>query len=139
VNHPTLGLRLMKTEEDITQANLKIAWRSDCIRLSWDAVLPLSSDVHCICTAHQFEDNYFTEMCSGSEAGSCLRRIDFIYHATLDLRVPENSLAVSLREVQLECRPVAVERCATQSDLTQCIYQLVLESQLSRKIDNSTF
>ena len=25
----------------------------------------------------QFENNYFTEMCSGSEAGSCLRLIDF--------------------------------------------------------------
>jgi len=24
-----------------------------------------------------FENNYFTEMCSGSEAGSYLRRIDF--------------------------------------------------------------
>ena len=26
-------------------------------------------------------------MCSGSEAGSCLRLIDFVYHSTLDLRV----------------------------------------------------
>ena len=26
-------------------------------------------------------------MCSGSEAGSCLRRIDFVYYATLGLRV----------------------------------------------------
>jgi len=30
------------------------------------------------------ENNYFTEMCSGSEAGSCLRQI---YHSTLGLRV----------------------------------------------------
>ena len=29
---------------------------------------------------------YFTEMCSGSEAGSYLRRIDFMYHPTLGLR-----------------------------------------------------
>ena len=29
---------------------------------------------------------YFTEMCSGSEAGSCLRLIDFVYHSTLGLR-----------------------------------------------------
>ena len=35
----------------------------------------------------QFENNYFTEMCSGSKAGSYLRRIDFIYHSTLGLRV----------------------------------------------------
>ena len=33
------------------------------------------------------ENNYFTEMCSGSEAGSFLRRIDFVYHTTLGLRV----------------------------------------------------
>jgi len=32
-------------------------------------------------------DNYFTEMCSGSEAGSYLRLIDFVYHPTLGLRV----------------------------------------------------
>ena len=31
--------------------------------------------------------SYFTEMCSGSEAGSYLRLIDFVYHSTLGLRV----------------------------------------------------
>jgi len=35
----------------------------------------------------QFENNYFTEICSGSEAGSYLRLIDFEYHSTLGLRV----------------------------------------------------
>jgi len=34
-----------------------------------------------------FENNYFTEMCSGSEAGSYLRLKDFVYHSTLGLRV----------------------------------------------------
>ena len=29
----------------------------------------------------------FTEMFSGSEAGSCFRLIDFVYHSTLGLRV----------------------------------------------------
>jgi len=33
----------------------------------------------------EFENNYFTEMC-GSEAGSNLRLIDFVYHSTLGLR-----------------------------------------------------
>ena len=33
------------------------------------------------------ENNYFTEMCSGSEAGSSLRLIDFVYQSTLGLRV----------------------------------------------------
>jgi len=32
-------------------------------------------------------NNYFTEMCSGSEAGAYLRRIDFVHHSTLGLRV----------------------------------------------------
>jgi len=31
--------------------------------------------------------NYFTEMCSGSEAGSYLRPINFVYRSTLGLRV----------------------------------------------------
>jgi len=35
----------------------------------------------------QFENNYFTEMCSGSEAGSYLRLIDFVSHSTLGLKV----------------------------------------------------
>jgi len=35
----------------------------------------------------QFENNYFTEMCSGSEAGSYVRLADFLYHSTLGLRV----------------------------------------------------
>ena len=35
----------------------------------------------------QFKNNYFTEMCSGSETGSYLRLIDFVYHSTLGLRV----------------------------------------------------
>jgi len=34
----------------------------------------------------RFENNYFTEMCSGSEAGSYLRLIGFVYHSTLGLR-----------------------------------------------------
>ena len=33
------------------------------------------------------ENNCFTEMCSGSEAGSYLRPMDFVYHSTLGLRV----------------------------------------------------
>ena len=35
----------------------------------------------------RFDINYFTKMCSGSEAGSYLRLIDFVYHSTLGLRV----------------------------------------------------
>ena len=35
----------------------------------------------------QESNNYFTEMCSGSEAGSYLRRIVFVSHSTLGSRV----------------------------------------------------
>ena len=35
----------------------------------------------------RFENNYFTEMSSSSNAGSYLRLIDFAYHSTLGLRV----------------------------------------------------
>ena len=35
----------------------------------------------------KLENNYFTEMCSGSEAGSYLRFIVFVYYSTLGLRV----------------------------------------------------
>ena len=35
----------------------------------------------------QFENNYFTEMCSGSKAGSYLRLIEFVYDSNLGFRV----------------------------------------------------
>ena len=35
----------------------------------------------------QFENDYFTEICSVSEAGSYLRLVDFVWHSTLGLRV----------------------------------------------------
>ena len=39
-------------------------------------------------TVHaEFENNYFTETCSGSEAGSYVTRMDFVYHSTLGSRV----------------------------------------------------
>ena len=39
------------------------------------------------CNSGKCAGNYFTEMCSGSEAGSYLRLIDFVYHSTLGLSV----------------------------------------------------
>ena len=38
-------------------------------------------------TPEYFEYMHASEMCSGSEAGSYLRLIDFVYHSTLGLRV----------------------------------------------------
>ena len=34
----------------------------------------------------------FTEMCSGSGAGSYVRLIDFVYHSTLGLRVTKKKV-----------------------------------------------
>jgi len=47
----------------------------ECVSLLVDG--PVSS---------QFENNYLAEMCSGSETGSYLRLIDFVYRTTLGLR-----------------------------------------------------
>ena len=47
--------------------------------------------------------NYFTEMCSGSEAGSHLRLIDFVYHSTLGWRVIRKK-KLGDRPPGLECR-----------------------------------
>ena len=47
----------------------------------------------------QLVNNHFTEICSGSEAGSYLRRMDFVYHSTLGLRV------IKKREVEPQPLP----------------------------------
>jgi len=39
--------------------------------------------------ASEVQIHYCTQMCSGSEAGSYLRLIDFVYQSTLGLRVIE--------------------------------------------------
>jgi len=36
---------------------------------------------------YPFENYFFAEMCSGSEAGSYLRLIDSVHHSTLGVRV----------------------------------------------------
>ena len=48
----------------------------------------------------QFENNYFPEMCSGSEAGSYLRLIDFVYHSTY-LEREDRGDGVAQRECEL--------------------------------------
>ena len=42
-----------------------------------------ADDCHTWCSVQSLA----SEMCSGSEAGSCLRLIDLVYHSTLGLRV----------------------------------------------------
>ena len=47
------------------------------------AIMPPPADRY----SSQFESSYFTEMCSGSEAGSYFRLIDFVHQSTLGVRV----------------------------------------------------
>ena len=54
------------------------------------------SPVAAKCWSSQFENNYFTEMCSGSEAGSYLRLIDSVYHSTIGSRVIKKKKKVGL-------------------------------------------
>ena len=40
-----------------------------------------------VCIVALVRSDYSTEMCSGSEAGVYFRRIDFVFHSTLGLRI----------------------------------------------------
>ena len=64
-----------------------------------------------------FKNNYFTEMYSGSEAGSYLRLVDFVYHSTLGLRVRKKeekvdgfAIVLATSESILLLRPTGVPR-----------------------------
>ena len=46
----------------------------------------------------EFENSHFTEMCSGSQAGSYLRLIDFVYHSTVGLRVIKKKRSTSQQQ-----------------------------------------
>jgi len=54
------------------------------------------------------ENKYFTEMCSGSESGSYLRLIDFVYHSTLRLRVIKKKKRTN--SPRTRCLPAERER-----------------------------
>ena len=49
------------------------------------------------------ENNYFTETCSDSEAGSYSRPIDFAYHSTLGLTVIKKKQKGSGSRISSEC------------------------------------
>jgi len=61
-----------------------LGWQANVLKTFYD--VPSSLGRGPPRTDRQFENNNFTEMCSGSEAGSSLRLIDFVYHPTLGLR-----------------------------------------------------
>jgi len=62
---------------------------SDGTRQAFEAAEMMFFGIMTDITSHKtvHHTNYLTEMCSGSEAGSYLRRIDFVYDSTLGLRV----------------------------------------------------
>ena len=49
------------------------------------------------CSRVELQNEYFTEMCSGSEAGSHLRLIDCVYHSTLGWTVMNKKKKVEVR------------------------------------------
>jgi len=68
------------------------------------------------------ENNDFTEMCSGSEAGSYSRSIDFVYHSTLGLRVIKKKKRCACRgrggrETSLPTREAQTVRPASEEVL----------------------
>ena len=81
--------------------------------------------------APTFENNYFAEMCSGSEAGSYLRLIDFVYHSTLGLRVMKKR-----REGSTESgffTPVAIcpkSRILENRPLPGCVHPTILSAKV---------
>ena len=64
-----------------------VSYERDTPGLGGAAVTPREAGQEGDRYSSQFENNCFTEMCSGCEAGSYLRLIDFVYHLTLGLRV----------------------------------------------------
>ena len=60
----------------------------------------------------QLENNYFTEMCSGSGAGSYLRLIDVVYHSTLGLIVIKKKRR---RHLGAEANELAAEGASSSS------------------------
>ena len=78
VYHSTLGLRAKKKKKERypSEARPSTSQRLEGLQ---NAESPLRETGR--------GSNYFIEKCSGSEAGTYLRLIDFVYHSTLGLRV----------------------------------------------------
>ena len=66
-------------------------WRPSVISHTPSSVIPIQKvdqgTVNKRQQREKFENNCFTEMCNGFEAGSYLRLTDFAYHSSLGMRV----------------------------------------------------
>jgi len=80
--HSTLGLRVIKKKTRRIWHYFDPEWGTT---LQWDDHSENSETESCTDRySSQFENNYFTEMCSGSDQGSYLRLTDFcITHSSL--------------------------------------------------------
>ena len=104
LHHSTLGLRIIKKKffegpvaaelmggtfwkKDISLLGVEIAASARLVSSVFFFSLEASAFRFSSSACTRCSVNYFTEMCSGSEAGSYLRLIDFVYHSTLGLRV----------------------------------------------------
>jgi len=60
----------------------------------------------------------FSEMCSGSEAGSYLRLIDFVYHSTLHLRVIKQRRCPFRPDIRAKSRleSIAMDKICTRTE-----------------------
>ena len=73
----------------------------------------------------QFQNNYFTEICSGSGAGSYLRLIDFEYHSTLGLRVIQKKMKDHTHPDQS-----SLHHPHGRHYLTQSVFKVVLQKSI---------
>ena len=89
VYHSTLGLGVIKKRISTSFPESRMV--TSLLPIS----IPSGRDPSC----RQTSINYFTELCSGSEAGSYLRLIDFVDHSTLGLRVIKKKKRSTLSKV----------------------------------------
>ena len=88
-------------------------------KAGWRGVNRLSPTGDCTCS--QFKNNYFTEICSGSEEGSYSRLIDFVYHSTLGLGVIKKDINKGVVGEGRDGPDVARERASVCVRERECV------------------
>ena len=80
------------------------------------------------------ENNHFTEMCSGSEAGSHLGLIDFEYHSTLGLRVIKKKKNRGMRAARRSLGEASERRGNTFNGVVCKAHRLLYHSTLGLRV-----
>ena len=95
-------------------------------RSGWSTYSPA---LHCQCTPiSKFNNDPFTEMCGGSEAGSKLKRIDFLCHSIPGLRVRIRS--PPLKHLVTKSSPLATIKPLSDKVIAAALHR-ALSSRLS--------